>query len=74
MTSLKPCPFCGKQPSILPDDPDTEGDAWTKVACLNGRCAANPEVISYSDIRTNHRRGAFRKWNKRASDIKDESL
>jgi hypothetical protein len=34
MTTFKRCPFCGKQPSVLSEAPETEGDAWTKIEML----------------------------------------
>jgi restriction alleviation protein Lar len=65
MLKLKPCPFCGKQPEVFPEDPKTEGDAWTKIACVNERCGVFPEVTSYDDIKAYHRRNAARRWNTR---------
>lgn len=62
---LKPCPFCGKQPIIGPDDPKTEGSAWAYVSCQNNRCSAMPEVQSYSNGPGPSRRNAARKWNTR---------
>jgi hypothetical protein len=36
---LLPCPFCGSTSlEILPEDPDSEGNAWGAVQCVNLDC------------------------------------
>jgi len=36
---LLPCPFCGSTSlDILPENPDSEGDAWGAVQCVNFDC------------------------------------
>lgn len=66
---LKPCPFCGKQPKIFPEDYETEGDAWTEITCVNQRCGANPTTNrAYSDNPDTHQRTAARRWNTRRQE------
>lgn len=66
-----PCPFCGTNPTCFPLDPDKEGDAFGSVACVNGKCPAQPAVDDGSTVADLRGPGAYidmaiRKWNKRA--------
>jgi hypothetical protein len=36
--TVKTCPFCGAAPSLVPTNPDREGDAWGAVRCMNTLC------------------------------------
>lgn len=57
---ILPCPFCGKAPTVEPENPAVEGDAWTGVGCV---CPARPRVVVYQD--RGHREEAIRLWNTR---------
>lgn len=69
---VKPCPFCGEQPTVKPDDPSVEGDAWGEVSCENSEC---PVIVRVEDGETvsdergsdEYKRAAIRRWNKRVS-------
>lgn len=66
----KPCPFCGGNPSLSPQNPDVEGDAWGEVSCENDKCYANPRVDDGQDCADSRGSGAYidcaiRRWNKR---------
>lgn len=70
-TSPLPCPFCGKQPIVLPADPKTEGNAWGRIECQNPICPAQPKVadgVHVSDERGSdkYKAAAIRRWNRRA--------
>jgi len=65
-----PCPFCGKAPHIGPHDPSIEGDAFGFVACLNSRCAVQPECRDGSKQADMRGPGAYKdlaikRWNRR---------
>lgn len=61
---LKPCPFCGRKPSVFPRDPKKEGDSWTKIICPRDRCA-QVEVLVCSE--RGHYKAAAKRWNTRAA-------
>ena len=66
------CPFCGEAPSLSPDNPDLDGNAWGEVACLNDDCPATPSVTDGESISDDRGSGAYidaaiRLWNKRAT-------
>ncbi len=42
----KPCPFCGKQPTVFPIDPKREGNAWGAVGCINEDCPTYPTHVA----------------------------
>jgi len=65
-----PCPFCGTEPSLAPQNPDKEGGAWGMVYCDNKECGVKPKVND--GIREADERGtgayidlAILRWNKR---------
>lgn len=66
-----PCPFCGKDPIVEPDDPEKNGDAWGRVSCINSKCPVRPQVddrIGVADERGSikYKKAAIKRWNKRA--------
>lgn len=71
-----PCPFCGKEPILRPDNPKIHGNAWGAVSCANARCvtAGNGDygVTVYDGQDICDERGsakyiqcAIRRWNRR---------
>jgi hypothetical protein len=71
-TTPLPCPFCGKEPDVYPHHPETEGNAWGEVVCVNGRCPAQPRVLDGAVIADErgtaaYKRLAIKRWNRRAS-------
>ena len=62
--ALLPCPFCGKPPLVLPRDPASEGDSWTRITCDNRRCGATAAAESFAE--RGHFAAAAKKWNRRA--------
>jgi len=72
MAKPLPCPFCGKAPEVGPVCPETEGNAWGYVECVNQRCPAKPRVrdgAKRSDERGSvaYKALAIRRWNRRAT-------
>lgn len=68
----KPCPFCGAEPAIRPEDPETDGAAWGEVRCMNQDCAAKPSVrdgVTTSDDRGSaaYKEAAIERWNRRGA-------
>lgn len=66
-----PCPFCGKNPKVIPSHPDLDGDAWGGVKCVNKRCASKPYVEDGAQISDMRGPGAYKdlaikRWNRRA--------
>ena len=69
--TLLPCPFCGETPTIFPERPEIEGNAWAYVHCVNDSCSAQPTVgdgINVCDDRGSdeYKKTAIVRWNKRA--------
>lgn len=64
ISELKPCPFCGSEPLVLPVDPEREGDAWTTIRCNMALCPVTAEVTVHKE--TGHREEAIAAWNRRA--------
>ena len=67
-----PCPFCGVTPSVLPEDPSVEGNAWGVVHCYNTLCAAQPTVsdgVTICDERGSdaYKAVAVLRWNTRSA-------
>ena len=65
---IKPCPFCGEIPAILPLNPKIEGDAWAAVKCDNLECHARPRVedgihIAGDRGSLQYMEAAVRRWN-----------
>jgi Lar family restriction alleviation protein len=54
---LKPCPFCGKRPTILYDN---SGKFW-EIVCLDSICVMTVETPYW-----NSEKEAIAVWNKRA--------
>lgn len=54
---LKPCPWCGQRPEIVPWHGG--GPNKTMVSCVNEMCAANPSVTAEG------KRKAVALWNER---------
>jgi hypothetical protein len=70
MVKPLPCPFCGSEPELFPEDPEREGDAWGEVACVNEDCPAQPRVKDGEgacDYRGSdaYKAAAVARWNKR---------
>ena len=70
MIKIKPCPFCGNDPVLLPTNPKEEGDNWGAVQCVCGYCPARPRVsdgVAVSDDRGTkaYQQEAIRRWNVR---------
>ena len=68
MNELKPCPFCGGEPST--GFIDYEGDTWVgkhEVSCFNNKCVVQPNTDSYET-----EEDAIKAWNTRALEVKDE--
>jgi len=59
---LLPCPFCGGEPWVQPEDPSVEGDAWAGISCVN--CVVMPSVKVFAD--GTHLAEARAAWNTRA--------
>lgn len=75
MTELKPCPFCGKTPKVLPSNPKLDGDAWGAVQCVNKKCPAMPRVEDRCKTERKHgdyKAVAIKRWNKRLEASHDK--
>jgi len=55
MTELKPCPFCGGEAHIYPDDPNF-AKTWFYVECID--CHANSKLCKT-------KQGVIEAWNRR---------
>lgn len=66
MNELKPCPFCGAQPSIFPRDPENEGNAWASVQCCNDDCPIEVISYEYGEGHSDSVAKAAAAWNRRA--------
>jgi hypothetical protein len=67
-----PCPFCGSSPEVFPDDPNKEGAAWARVACVNPACQSQPEVFDGEDVADSRGSDAYKalaitRWNARVT-------
>jgi hypothetical protein len=65
-----PCPFCGKNPHVMPSNPDLDGNAWGAVKCVNARCAVQPSCRDGSKQADERGSGAYKdlaikRWNRR---------
>jgi hypothetical protein len=75
--ALRECPFCGKNPTIYPADPKTEGNAWAQVRCDYIDCVANPRVSDGEEDAADcidYRQLAINRWNTRAYYAEREEL
>lgn len=63
---LEPCPFCGEAPKMFPLDPETEGDAWTQIACTSKLCVVQPATKVYGDDKPTREAEAIAAWNTRS--------
>lgn len=66
------CPFCRKEPKVMPSNPELDGDAWGEVRCVNRKCHAQPNVVDGSNVSDMRGPGAYKdmaikKWNKRTN-------
>ena len=64
------CPWCGHTPSVLPEDPEKQGNVWGAVVCENEICPAKPRVEDGEDIADErgseeYKKAAIRRWNTR---------
>ena len=55
---LKPCPFCGKIPTI-----EFYKNEWYGIACENEKCKIQPNTAWLKK-----RANVIREWNRRAND------
>lgn len=70
MTTPKPCPWCGCSPTVVPTNPEYQGNAWGRVFCANVECPATPSVgdgVAASDGRGSdaYKELAIERWNRR---------
>ncbi len=66
-----PCPFCGKDPIVLPETPEEGGTAWAQVECVNPKCPSKPKVKDGEEIADDrgsdaYKRIAISRWNQRS--------
>ena len=77
-----PCPFCGAQPVVFPEDWQEEGDGYGEVQCINPKCKIKPQAEDLLEcasdglpdegphsgitISINCRNAAIRNWNVRS--------
>jgi hypothetical protein len=69
MSELKPCPFCGKEVSIVTDEWDWPWGFCFKVSCSNDLCTtADPyeRVTKDEEQNENNKQILIEKWNTRA--------
>lgn len=64
--SLKPCPFCGGQPT-LSERKSYSNTKWYRVICLNSMCLICPSTAEFED-----KENAIRAWNRRTEKTKNE--
>jgi hypothetical protein len=57
--NIKPCPFCGQQPSFL-----NRGTGWAMLACENQDCYVKPS-LGVNDGLPDIENRAITIWNKR---------
>ena len=72
MTEPLPCPWCGQRPTVAPQNPKEDGNAWGKVACLNQECPAYGvsvgDGVDVCDERGSdaYKEAAILRWNTRS--------
>lgn len=54
LPKVKPCPFCGEAPEVLP----ARAGFSAMVACYNDNCSVQPETYDNADVEE-----AIRHWN-----------
>jgi Lar family restriction alleviation protein len=71
---LKPCPFCGGKPHIVPAHDIFSGLASLKIRC--GNCFVNTTIFSYCDTKERERatKLASEVWNTRATTRNEVKL
>lgn len=68
MNNIKPCPFCGKTPTVHIKTWKTEVTSY-RVGCVNDYCQVRPESDEYSSVVA-----AIEVWNHRPDDHRKEDL
>ena len=71
LKSLLPCPWCGGVPTVGPQFPERDGNAWGFVHCLNVDCPAQPHIEDGETIADErgsdaYKAAAIARWNTRA--------
>lgn len=66
-----PCPFCGEEPALHPNNPKREGNAWGRVQCENEECPAQPHVDDGEGVADERGADAYKaaavaRWNMRS--------
>ena len=66
-----PCPFCGAEPDVLPEDPESEGDCWGEVVCSNDDCYVKARCGDGAFLAEDRGSEAYKqlaiaRWNRRA--------
>lgn len=56
MPHLKPCPFCGAVPWMLPDGETSR----VRIACTNSKCRVRPQTRGHSNLLV------IKAWERRA--------
>lgn len=65
MSELKPCPFCGGEPSLISFYNDRTVFPAAKVSCNNGSCKARPKVEFIDSTFEEAEDTAIEAWNTR---------
>lgn len=64
MIELKPCPFCGGEPTIRALAETANSKAVNYILCLNDNCSVQPSMMkTYSTLEE-----AIEAWNGRVSE------
>lgn len=64
MAELKPCPFCGGEPTIRALDETANYEAINYILCLNDNCSVKPMMMKTDSTLEE----AIEAWNRRASE------
>ena len=71
-SGLLPCPFCGREPKIGPDDPSRRGSEWATVFCPDEECPGNHGSVHNNRDDLGHAVAvaeASKIWNRRIRTI-----